>query len=169
MDPISPKVELCVVARTADSDDAVAAKVWSVEVRVVGDVEDLRAELEGCAFFDGEVFEDGEVHAVEAGPGTSVMPPRAPMPVAGTQPAGVFGTIGIPLLSNTAGLRERGRVSEPTELSVCIGVQAELERRTRERRRSASHTRGSLRRAGAGYRLAVLEGKIQLTLQPPMA
>ncbi len=67
MDPISPKVELVVITRTGDGDDAVATKVWCVEVRVVGDVKDLRAELESCTFFDREILEDREVHPVEAG------------------------------------------------------------------------------------------------------
>ena len=46
MEPISPKVELLIITRVGDGDNAVTAEVRGVEVRVVEDVEDLRTELQ---------------------------------------------------------------------------------------------------------------------------
>src|SRR5262249_37337567 len=53
------------VAGTGDRHHAVAAKIWSVIVRVVGNVEAFRPELQTETFFDWEVLEKGQVNTLE--------------------------------------------------------------------------------------------------------
>ena len=59
------KVRTGIVSRATDRDNTVAAKAGSVERWVVGDIEELRAELECVALFEVEVLKDGEVHLAE--------------------------------------------------------------------------------------------------------
>src|SRR3974390_2049051 len=54
------------MAGAADRDNAVAAEVGGVKVRMVEDVEDLRTELESVALVECHVLEDREVHAMES-------------------------------------------------------------------------------------------------------
>ena len=54
------------VARATDGRDAVAAEVWSVEVRMIEDVEELGPELQREALRDPEIFECREIEPVEA-------------------------------------------------------------------------------------------------------
>ncbi len=57
-----------VVAGPRDCDNAVTAEVRGVEVRVVGDIEKLRTELEAKPLVERDVFEDGKVRPVESRP-----------------------------------------------------------------------------------------------------
>src|SRR5579862_4624087 len=55
-----------VVTRVGDRHNTVAAEVRCVEIRVVGDVEDFRTELQAETLLDGKVLEEGQVDPVEA-------------------------------------------------------------------------------------------------------
>ena len=58
---------VCVVTRIADRHDAVSTEVRLIEVRMVGDVVELRAERKHESLVQLEVLEDREIKAMESG------------------------------------------------------------------------------------------------------
>src|SRR5258708_17468564 len=102
-----------------DGNDAVAAESRSVEVWMIEDVEDLRSELQAEAFREFEILEDRKVEPVEAGSdylGHAAQGGGTCQSNASGRPAG----------SQHARLSKRGRIAEPTQLPVRVGVKPQL-------------------------------------------
>src|SRR5580700_4961947 len=61
-----------VVARSGDCNHAIPTEIWSIEVRVVKDVENLGPELQPEPLAELHILEDGEIHPLERRSGNLV-------------------------------------------------------------------------------------------------
>ncbi len=129
------------ISGATDCDNAVAAESRRVEVRVVGQVKDFRAELELFLLGYQEILKDREVQSVEAGTGNLC---DASQVCKGAGANRARSRIG----------ESRG-VAEPAELAVAVGMEAEFERLAGEQS-AASDTLKSVVSAGQGNRLTAL-------------
>jgi hypothetical protein len=140
----SSKVTICEIRRTTDRDNAVTAKTRRVEVRVVGDVKDFRAELKLTFFVERKILKDGKVQTVEAG--TWNLRDSAQVGKgAGTDSA--RGWVG-----------ERGRIPEPRGVFLPVNgnvLDAQFQRLASEKS-ATSKTLNGVVRAGKANRLAAL-------------
>src|SRR5208282_1264454 len=98
------------ITRARNRDHAVTAKIRCVEVRVVEDVKELRAELQPESFRERNVLEQREVHALEGRAGNLVR--AAPQ---GGERAGYRSTRGR--------LGKCLRIAEQAQLPVGVDVQ----------------------------------------------
>ena len=131
------------IGGTTDCDNAITTEARRIEVRVVGQVKDFRAELELTLLVDWKVLKDGKVQTVEAGTGNLGNATKVSKCAATSR-------------ARSRICESRG-VAEPAGLAVAVGMKAELERLA-GKQSAASDTLKSVVSAGQGNRLTALEG-----------
>ena len=106
------------VGRSGDGNNAVAAESRRIKIRVIKNVEELRAKLQAYAFVERKVLEDGEIQPVESR--SRYLGRRASQRAKATirRHTAHQGT--------SRGLAESRSVSNPTQLAIRVGVQSKF-------------------------------------------